>query len=230
MSPLVLADYDASGNPPRKWPANFKLHTFINITRADFKHHRLRRPVGFYPSSSPRGILHPASCRLADIRGVFEPQRGPCPAPVNCIRIRHSLCRSAALESHRAMDKLPKLRRKPKPPTIETSIVRPRRDESQERPASASSSGTTTSIQALAPKPSMRRSPLQSLRLRVSAKRARTNSPAAHPSSSPVAAVFSQDAQHRTSANRAPRPQMPAFLNSSPQGTSFDRRQNEISS
>ncbi|OAA49627.1 protein-tyrosine phosphatase 2 [Metarhizium rileyi] len=117
------------------------------------------------------------------------------------------------------MDKLPGLRRKPKPPAIETSLHRTSSDTGE------SPSTTEITTQPCPQMSSMRNSPLRNLKLRVTAKRARTHSPATQPSSSPVVAVFSQDGvaprptvDQSSSANGRPRRTLPAFLNTSIHG------------
>ncbi|EFY99662.1 Tyrosine-protein phosphatase 2 [Metarhizium brunneum] len=117
------------------------------------------------------------------------------------------------------MDKLPRLRRKPKPPAIETSVDRTSSDTAE------STFTTEITSQPSPQKASMRKSPLRNLKLRVNAKRARTHSPVARLSSSPVVAVFSQDGvaprsvtDEGSSVNGRPRPIMPAFLNTSMHG------------
>ncbi|KHO01010.1 protein-tyrosine phosphatase 2 [Metarhizium album ARSEF 1941] len=117
------------------------------------------------------------------------------------------------------MDRLPRLRRKPKPPAIETSVDRTSSDTGE------SNLATEPASQPSPQKAAMKNSPLRSLKWRVNAKRARTHSPAPRPSVSPVVAVFSQDgvATRSTmvdgsSAKNRPRPVMPAFLNTSTHG------------
>ncbi|KAK2590745.1 hypothetical protein QQS21_011577 [Conoideocrella luteorostrata] len=114
------------------------------------------------------------------------------------------------------MDKMPRLRRKPKPPAIETSIDRPSRDNGE----NTSASEVTGQAQSQPLKPSMRKSPLRNLKFRVAAKRARAQSPAPQPSGSPIVAVFSQDGvaprsavEESVSVNGLPRAVIPAFLN-----------------
>lgn len=133
----------------------------------------------------------------------------------------------------KGMDKLPKLRRKPKPPAIKTAVDRPvvgvPGETSTAVPDSANQNhqhlhGAEVPQMQM---PSMRKSPLRNLKLRVSAKRARTNSPAPRPSSSPVVAVFNQDGFAPRSAmdesmsfngHHSSRPMMPAFLNTTLHG------------
>ncbi|KAG6011053.1 hypothetical protein E4U21_000084 [Claviceps maximensis] len=89
------------------------------------------------------------------------------------------------------MDKIPRLRRRPKPLAIETSVERSRSDvdESTVPPdtAFAVAASKTSS------NPLMKHSSLRNLKLRVTAKRARTQSPAARPRSSPMVTIFHQD-------------------------------------
>ncbi|KAG5945175.1 hypothetical protein E4U59_006271 [Claviceps monticola] len=121
------------------------------------------------------------------------------------------------------MDKLPRLRRKPHPPAIETSVERRSSrvdgsafadDKASEAAASKSSSNTI-----------MKSSTLRKLKLRVAAKRTRTESPLSlRPLNSPRAAVFNQDGVASPSAGDDMssisrqehfRPATPAFLNAS---------------
>ncbi|KAG9250527.1 protein-tyrosine phosphatase 2 [Emericellopsis atlantica] len=73
------------------------------------------------------------------------------------------------------MDKLPKLRRKPKPPAIETSVERTSTDTTE---SALSSSAVGSWLQKEHTNPSGKKSPFRNLRLRPSAKRARESSPA----------------------------------------------------
>ncbi|KAJ6441153.1 protein-tyrosine phosphatase 2 [Purpureocillium lavendulum] len=110
------------------------------------------------------------------------------------------------------MDKIPRLRRKPKPPAIETSVDRTSRDSTGSANSDAEGPqhhhhhhhhhGLSPVVAAaLSHNPLHRsgsaspakKSPLRNLKIRASAKRARGVSPADHAASSPVAAVFSQD-------------------------------------
>ncbi|KAG5916186.1 hypothetical protein E4U42_007779 [Claviceps africana] len=117
------------------------------------------------------------------------------------------------------MDKLPRLRRKPKPPAIETSVERTSSDiEESALPAGAASEIAAAKAWS---KPVMKNSSLRSFKLLVTAKRARTQSPAARPRSSPPVAMFNQDGVAPRSAaedtlsakgHGRPSPIMPAFL------------------
>lgn len=126
------------------------------------------------------------------------------------------------------MDKLPRLRRKPKPPAIETSVERTSSDidESAVVPADTASGAAAPKTSSMT-KPLMKHSSLRNLKLRVTAKRARAESPAARPWSSPMVAIFNQDGvaprsatEGSLSANGHGRslPVMPSFLNISAQG------------
>ncbi|GAB0134639.1 hypothetical protein EsDP_00003001 [Epichloe bromicola] len=124
------------------------------------------------------------------------------------------------------MDKLPRLRRNPtRPPAIETSVERASEETNNENTIVAGTASEVTAPNTLR-KPPMKKSPLRNLKLRVTAKRARTQSPAARPLSSPMVAVFNQDgvaprfAAEDTSfahghGHGHSRPVMPAFLNAS---------------
>ncbi|KAG6015373.1 hypothetical protein E4U54_003612 [Claviceps lovelessii] len=125
------------------------------------------------------------------------------------------------------MDKLPRLRRKPKPPAIETSVERTSSDidESAVVPADTASGAAAPKTSSMT-KPLMKHSSLRNLKLRVTAKRARAESPAARPWSSPMVAIFNQDGvaprsatEGSLSANGHGRslPVMPSFLNISAQ-------------
>ncbi|KAG5914566.1 hypothetical protein E4U53_004620 [Claviceps sorghi] len=120
------------------------------------------------------------------------------------------------------MDKLPRLRRKPKPPAIETSVERTSSDVEE----SAAPADTASELAATKPssKTAMKNSSLRNFKFRVTAKRARTPSPVARPRSSPTVAIFKQDGvaprpavEGTLSANNHGRssPVMPAFLKAS---------------
>ncbi|CAG9941327.1 unnamed protein product [Clonostachys rosea f. rosea IK726] len=82
------------------------------------------------------------------------------------------------------MDKIPKLRRKPKPPTIETQVDRTSTDTNE-----SFNSTSTAPVSATEGKPRKQpfpRSPFRTFRLRTSGKRARESSPANSSASSSV--------------------------------------------
>ncbi|PHH76129.1 hypothetical protein CDD83_4312 [Cordyceps sp. RAO-2017] len=151
------------------------------------------------------------------------------------------------------MDKLPRLRRKPKPPAIETSVRRASRDAvaADARPVDIMAPAVLSSLSppgephqhpqhALALKslsPVRKASPFRSFKIRASAKRARGSSPVDQPATaSPVVAVFNQDghaphaacrsATHAQQQARPLRPEMPGFLTLSAQ--EIDRKFHEI--
>lgn len=129
------------------------------------------------------------------------------------------------------MDKIPKFRRKPKPPVIETSIDR-------------RASIATENVSAIeSPRTHHKMSAFKSLRLRGPSKRARDSPPSALTPTTPSAVVVAQDgiqspprfarpasqpAQHksppvqdrRRSVNQLP-PALPLFLSLSQQGASY---------
>ncbi|PFH55881.1 hypothetical protein XA68_17469 [Ophiocordyceps unilateralis] len=126
------------------------------------------------------------------------------------------------------MDKLPRLRRKPKPPAIKTSV---RNDVTEtHRHHGLFHYHHQQSPDAAAPSPSLSvASPFRSLRIRASAKRARGSaSPAASPAvASPATTVFpSPVLTSRVLLPSATRPEMPAFLALSTR--EMDRRYQEI--
>ncbi|PNY29810.1 Receptor-type tyrosine-protein phosphatase beta [Tolypocladium capitatum] len=128
------------------------------------------------------------------------------------------------------MDRIPRLRRKPKPPAIETSVERVGRDAA----ASLSDGELPQHSNRNHQRSAGNKSPFRSLQMRASAKRARGTSPADLPASSPVAAVFSQhgvaphalsrgaNAGHHETNGHQPRPEIPGFLALSTQ--EIDRR------
>ncbi|KAG5985168.1 hypothetical protein E4U55_000804 [Claviceps digitariae] len=122
------------------------------------------------------------------------------------------------------MDKIPRLRRKPKPPAIETSLQRTSSDIDERAVLADSASDVATP--KTSSKPLLKHSSLHSLKLRVTAKRARTQSPVARSRSSPMVAIFNKDGVAPRSAmdgtlsangHGRSRPVMPAFLNYSVQ-------------
>ncbi|KAG6037012.1 hypothetical protein E4U41_005348 [Claviceps citrina] len=128
------------------------------------------------------------------------------------------------------MDKLPRLRRKPKPPAIETSVERTKtRSDNSESAFPADTASSAVTVPLTSQNPMKKKSPLRNLKLRVTAKRARAQSPVARPLSSPMVAVFNQDGVAPRSAavgdtvftnghgRCRPNPVMPAFLNISAQ-------------
>ncbi|ODA76036.1 hypothetical protein RJ55_08318 [Drechmeria coniospora] len=141
------------------------------------------------------------------------------------------------------MDRIPRLRRKSKPPTIETSILQQGIASSDAEVHPAGAAGPEPSDR---PQPSpAKKSPFRNLRIRPTAKRARGISPPTHSASSPViAAVFHQDGIAPNAALRStnsavaeakahaqghahkPRPEMPSFLALSTQ--EIDRKFHEI--
>ncbi|GJN82817.1 hypothetical protein PLIIFM63780_006362 [Purpureocillium lilacinum] len=150
------------------------------------------------------------------------------------------------------MDKIPRLRRKPKPPAIETAVERTSRDStgsdghSDPEVPHHQHHGFSPAVAAFSHHPlhksagasPAKKSPLRSLKIRASAKRARGISPADHTPSSPVAAVFSQGgvAPHASTSRPAnngrfdtkgrSKPEMPGFLAQSSQ--EIDRKFQEI--
>lgn len=130
----------------------------------------------------------------------------PWPRPQRSIRISDT------------MDKIsiPKLRRKPKPPAIETSIDRHQTTTSatQLGPDDAASMGSKS------PKFPSRMSPFRRLR---GGKRARSCSPAASMLGEPVAAIVSHGtrAANNNKAGEEPRLRIPAFLTQSDYGMSL---------
>ncbi|KAI9147790.1 Receptor-type tyrosine-protein phosphatase epsilon [Paramyrothecium foliicola] len=132
------------------------------------------------------------------------------------------------------MDKLSKFRRKPKPPTIETSVERTSTDTADsavsiESPVSAiSASGQ----QKLSVKPPLKKSSFRSLRLRGSSKRARGSPPAELSSTPPPAIAVGPDGNapqnamgerdsHSSPGDHAGR-RIPSFLTLSLQGALCD--------
>lgn len=130
-----------------------------------------------------------------------------------------------------AMDRIPKFRRKPKAPTIETAVERSSTDTvdsiaSAELQAQQQLQQQQPSLKPPPVKPS-KRAAIRNFRLRTSGKRARDSSPAELPSSPPPAAVVTFDgiksrpvtADGDATGNiGGKRPQIPAFLNLSSQG------------
>ncbi|KAG6062665.1 hypothetical protein E4U32_002103 [Claviceps aff. humidiphila group G2b] len=121
------------------------------------------------------------------------------------------------------MDKLPRLRRKPHPPAIETSVER--RSSRVDGSAFADDKASEATASKSSSKTIMKNSTLRNLKLRVAAKRSRAQSPfALRPLNSPRAAVFNHDVVAPRSAvdgmssrsrHEHFRPATPAFLNSS---------------
>ncbi|KAK5995674.1 Tyrosine-protein phosphatase 2-like protein [Cladobotryum mycophilum] len=85
------------------------------------------------------------------------------------------------------MDKLPKFRRKPKPPAIETSVGRNMGDTAQQ--IAAAGNQVTSPPQLQHPQKPSKIAALRNLRLRGTAKRARDDPPAELPTSPPPAVV-----------------------------------------
>lgn len=114
------------------------------------------------------------------------------------------------------MDKISKLRRKPKPPTIETSLDR---HAPAELPYEIEDTGPEPDGRTVQRAPMMpsRLSPFR--RLRGSAKRARSSSPATGQPVHGVAAVVGKDGMPSASRGASRRvPKMPYFLKSSDYG------------
>lgn len=152
-----------------------------------------------------------------------------------------SFCRSFSTSARPpppmpAMDKMPKFRRKPKNPTIETAIDRTSSDTadsatSAEHPHPKQQQTTTTLVNP-SPKP-CKKSPFRNFRLRNSAKRARESPPTEFPSKPPPAIVTLEGVKSETSPpdtadaeskrNGGERPRIPAFLALSSQGTFFSK-------
>ncbi|PHH64373.1 hypothetical protein CDD80_1135 [Ophiocordyceps camponoti-rufipedis] len=130
------------------------------------------------------------------------------------------------------MDKLPRLRRKPKPPAIETSVRNDVTDAHRHHGIFHHHLNHQQSPDATVPSPSLSvASPFRSLRIRASAKRARGSaSPAPSPAVvSPAIALFPSPVRttaSRTTLPAAQRPEMPAFLALSTQ--EMDRHYQEI--
>ncbi|KJZ76788.1 hypothetical protein HIM_03665 [Hirsutella minnesotensis 3608] len=150
------------------------------------------------------------------------------------------------------MDKLPRLRRKPKPPAIETSVRRTTKEAPGcvERLSPASSDIATATSWSSPPQSQQRvhinhqRQPLKksafrSLNIRASAKRARATSPVEQTPCSPIlTAVVNHGGAVQQEATRAgnlvqhvsqghgPRREMPGFLTLSTQ--EMDRKYHEI--
>lgn len=135
------------------------------------------------------------------------------------------------------MDKIPKFRRKPKPPVLETAIDR------NGSVASDSMSPSGDSVMGQPQRAHHKMAPFRSLRLRGPSKRARDSPPADLTPTTPSAVVVAQDGiqspprparpasqpvQHksppvqdrRRSVNQPP-PVLPAFLTLSQQGASY---------
>ncbi|RCI11308.1 hypothetical protein L249_7592 [Ophiocordyceps polyrhachis-furcata BCC 54312] len=124
------------------------------------------------------------------------------------------------------MDKLPRLRRKPKPPAIETSV---RTDAHGGFLHQLSPNAVATVAATAAPSPSLSvASPFRSLRIRASAKRARGSASPAH---SPAVTIFpTRSSLDSPLLHPLPpassRPEMPGFLALSTR--EMDRRYQEI--
>ncbi|CAM1503851.1 Fc.00g014420.m01.CDS01 [Cosmosporella sp. VM-42] len=132
-----------------------------------------------------------------------------------------------------AMDRIPKFRRKPKNPTIETAVERSSSD-TVDSTASAELQAQNLQPQQPVQKPAVvrpsKKSAFRNFRLRGTAKRARESSPAEHPSSPPPPAIVSQDgvkSRPATADGDALRngygvgPRIPAFLALSMQDIDF---------
>jgi protein-tyrosine phosphatase len=144
-----------------------------------------------------------------------------------------------SLHSPNAMDRIPKFRRKPKNPTIETSIERSSSDtadsiaSSELQAANLQSQHQGQQVQPQKTKLS-KRAAFKNFRFRGSIKRARDISPAELPSSPPPPAVVSHDgirSRPVTAENDAlgsydgVTPRIPAFLESSLQSIPPKKRQ-----
>ncbi|KAH7157116.1 protein-tyrosine phosphatase-like protein [Dactylonectria macrodidyma] len=133
------------------------------------------------------------------------------------------------------MDRIPKFRRKPKNPTIETAIERSSSD-TIESIASAEIQAANTQQKQLQPqKPTVKpskKSAFRNFRLRASAKRARESPPGEWPSSPPPAIVSLEGIKSRPATadgigmknGHGVMPQIPAFLASTMQELTWAER------
>ncbi|KAJ4024041.1 hypothetical protein NW752_002607 [Fusarium irregulare] len=133
------------------------------------------------------------------------------------------------------MDRIPKFRRKPKKPTIETSVERSSSDTADSIASSElQAANLQLQLQQGQPQPQKtklsKRAAFKNFRLRSSAKRARDSPPAELPSSPPPPAVVSHDGVKSRPVtaeddvpgnNHGAQPRIPAFLESSLQNIDF---------